>query len=330
MRKTRRQAEESLPSGQNRTTNMLKNYLKIALRNLLRNRTFSVINILGLGIGITGCLIILLYVGHEFSFDRFNKNYNRIYRVGTALYSSGKRTAFATASDKLGPALEENFPEVEEYVRTFNIGEFSRQLVRYRENAFYTRKLTFADSSFFQIFNYHLLEGNPSAVLSAPFSVVLTKATAIKYFGDLDPVGKIMQLAEGDTTFDLKVAGIAADPPSNSSLQFDSLVSFRTLYSPWWREHWAIGMWGALDFDTYVELAKIHSAKSLEAKLPSLIESQPLWKRDMGDTKCPLSSSVSRTSTFFQIVTLIIRPVLKFSRFISFRPSLSSFCLSRA
>ena len=261
---------------------MLENYLKIAFRNLLRNRTFSVINILGLAIGITGCLLILLYVTHEVSFDRFNKNYECVYRTATKLNFSGKTMTVATASDKLGPALKQNFPEVRDYVRLFDIGSFMRQLVRCGDKAYYTEKLMFADSSFFTFFSYKLLEGNPSSVLSAPYSIVITKPMAVEYFGNEDPIGRILQLDEGDTTFSFAVTGIAAEPPSNSSLQFSFLPSFSTLYTNWWKQHFVIDRWGAIQFYTYIKLAENYPVKDCEAKLPSFIGRQLKGDPDLG------------------------------------------------
>ena len=261
---------------------MLKNYLKIAFRNIFRNKLYSFINIVGLSIGIASCLVILLYVQYEFSFDGFNENYNRIYRTASEISFSGKTIRAAVSSDKLGPALKEDVPGVENYTRIFDLGMVARQLVKFQDRAFYTREFMFADSSFFTFFDYKLLEGNPSSVLSTPFSIVITKSMAVEYFGNQDPVGKMVQLDEGDTTFNFTVTGIAADPPSNSSLQFNFLPSFRTLYTSWWKQHFAIDRWGAMQFYTFIMLDDNHSAESLKTGLTQFLERQLKGNPDLG------------------------------------------------
>ncbi len=248
---------------------MLKNYFKIAFRNLLRNKTVSAINVLGLAIGIASCILILLYVQYEFSFDKFNKNYNRIYRTASEISFSGRTIKAAVSSDKLGPALKENIPGVENYARIFDIGVIARQLVRFQNRSFYTRGFMFVDSSFFSIFSYKLLEGNSSSALSVPYSIVITKSAALEYFGDRDPVGQMLQLQQGDTTFNFTVTGVAADPPSNSSLQFQFLGSFSTLYTNWWAQDFSISKWGAMNFYTFILLSDNYSEGNLKAELAS-------------------------------------------------------------
>lgn len=246
---------------------MIKNYFKVALRNLLRNKTFSAINIVGLAIGIASCILILLYVQYEFSFDRFNRKCNRIYRTASEVNFSGRIIKVAVSSDKLGPALKENIPGVENYTRIFDIGMAARELVRFQDKAFYTRQFMFADSSFFSLFDYKLLEGNPSSALRAPYSIVITKSAALEYFGNRDPLGKMVQLQEGDTTFGFTVTGVAADPPANSSLQFRFLASFSTLYTNWWRQDFTIGKWHVMSFHTFVLLSKNYSLSNFRVEL---------------------------------------------------------------
>ncbi len=248
---------------------MLKNYLKIAFRNILRNKVYSFINIVGLSIGIASCLVILLYVRYEFSFDRFNKNYDRIYRTASGISFSGKTIRAAVSSDKLGPALKEDVPGVENYTRIFDLGMIARQLVRFQDRSFYTRRFMFVDSSFFSVFSYKLVEGNSSSALSAPYSIVITKSAALEYFGDRDPVGQAVQLEQGDTTLNFTVTGVAADPPLNSSLRFQFLGSFSTLYTNWWAQDITIGKWGTISYYTFILLSHNQSVGRVRKELAS-------------------------------------------------------------
>ncbi|MCL5268919.1 MAG: ABC transporter permease [Bacteroidetes bacterium] len=251
---------------------MLQNYLKIAFRNIRRNKVYSFINIVGLAIGMASCIVILLYVQYEFSFDRFNMNYKRIYRTASEISFSGRTIKAAVSSDKLGPALIEDVPGVENYMRIFDLGMVARQLVRFQDRSFYTRRFMFVDSSFFSVFSYKLLEGNSSSALSVPYSIVITKSAALEYFGNRDPVGQMVQLEQGDTTLNFTVTGVAADPPSNSSLQFQFLGSFSTLYTNWWAQDFTIGKWGSMDFYTFILLSHDQSVGNLTAKLMSFAE----------------------------------------------------------
>lgn len=248
---------------------MIKNYVRIALRNLLRNRTFSAINIIGLAIGTASCVVILLYVQYEFSFDRFNRNYNRIYRTATEIKFSGTTIKAAVSSDMLGPALKENVSGIENYTRIFDIGMVARQLVKFQDKSFYTQGFMFADSSFFSIFNYKLIEGRPPTALSAPYSIVITKYAASEYFGSRDPLGSVVQLEQGDTTFDFTVTGVAADPPSNSSLQFGFLASFSTLYTNWWKQDFSVGNWRTMSYYTFILLQKNYPVANLKSEVAS-------------------------------------------------------------
>ncbi len=251
---------------------MIENYLKIAFRNILRNKVYSFINIVGLSIGIASCLVILLYVQYEFSFDRFNKNYSRIYRTASEISFSGKTIKAAVSSDKLGPALKDDVPGVENYTRIFDLGMIARQLVKFQDRSFYTRGFMFVDSSFFSVFSYKLLEGNSSSALSVPYSIVITKSAALKYFGDRDPVGQVVQLEQGDTTLNFTVTGVVADPPSNSSLQFQFLSSFSTLYTNWWAHDITIGKWGTISYYTFILSSHSQSAGNLRKELALFTE----------------------------------------------------------
>ncbi len=260
---------------------MLRNYFRIALRNLLRNRLFSLINILGLAVGIASCIVILLYVRYELSFDKFSKNYNLIYRVAQKLEWSGKKMEIAITPAKLGPALKENFPEVKDYERIYDLN-LQREVVRYGDKAYYTKEFIFADTGFFNFFGYHLAEGSATRALSAPFSVVITQAMARKYFGQEDPIGKRVQLAIWNQTFDFTITGVAEDAPSNSSLQYQFIASFSTFYHGWWKNWSGVDYWGSSNFYTYVLLNGREAVRTLDLKLPGLLNGIPGYRKETG------------------------------------------------
>lgn len=266
---------------------MISNYFKIAFRGLLRNKTFSVINILGLAVGIASCILILLYVQYEFSFDKFNKNYSQIYRVTQNLKWSGKKMEIAITPAKLGPALKENFPEVTGYERIYDLN-FQREVVRYKNEAYYTREFIFADGGFFNFFGYHLIEGSASQALLDPFSVVITQSMARKYFGHADPIGKTVQLAIWNQTFDFTITGVAEDAPSNSSLQYEFIASFSTFYQGWWKNWSGVDYWGSSNFYTYVLLNGKKNARTLDLKLPGFLNGLPGYREETGDMQASL------------------------------------------
>lgn len=198
---------------------MLKNYLKIAFRNLLRSKLYSVINIAGLAIGMAATILILLWVTNELSFNRFNKNLDRIYIVAqTQHYQTiGDFTVLPTPLP-LAQTLKQEYPEIEHATRYLTFGSVTLS----RNNINFSERMSAADSTFFKVFTFSFLEGDPSTALSSPSSIVITEETAKKLFGSANPIGKTITF---DGRLDLKVAGVIADVPKNSDLQFDGLVS---------------------------------------------------------------------------------------------------------
>ncbi len=192
---------------------MLRNYLVTAWRNLMKNKVFSFINIFGLTVGITVCLMIFLYIMNEFSFDRFHAREKRIYRV-MRTYDPAK-PGVPYLSGPYAPALLNDFPgEIRQAVRVV----LSNNLLTYNDRSFNEKKVFLADSDFFTLFSFPLLRGNPATALKDVNSIVLTQTTAKKYFGNQDPMGKIIEM---DKDRKVKVTGIAADVPINSHLDFD-------------------------------------------------------------------------------------------------------------
>ena len=199
---------------------MLKNYLRIALRNLKKYKAYSLINISGLAVGIACCIAIMLYVQDELGYDKFNKHAERIYRVAFhAVLPSLKEDGTLTPSP-LGPALLAEFPQVAAYTR---IEGWMAPVLRYGSKAFSEPQFLEVDSTFFDVFTVHFLGGNPKTALTQTNSVVLTESMARKYFGSADPMGKILNV---DHKSDWIVTGVIKDWPENSHFKFDFLGSF--------------------------------------------------------------------------------------------------------
>jgi putative ABC transport system permease protein len=199
---------------------MLKNYLRVALRNLKNHRAFSFINIIGLAIGITCCIAIMLYVQDELSYDRFNIHADMIYRVAFHAVLPNLNEDGTLTPSPMGPALLAEFPQVVAYTR---IEGWMAPVLRYGGKAFSEPRFLEADSTFFAVFTVHFLGGNPKTALAQPNSVVLTESMAKKYFGSANPMGKILN---ADHKSDWIVTGVIKDWPENSHFKFDFLGSF--------------------------------------------------------------------------------------------------------
>ncbi len=202
---------------------MLKNYLKVALRNISRTKIFSLINITGLAIGMAGTLMILMYVTNELSYENFHKNRKRIYRVSVEFGEKDNTMRFAAAMPALGPALVEEVPEVINAVR------FERDvhaLLEYGERKFNEQNFFFADPSVFEVFSFSMIKGSEQTALDDPLSTVITERAAQKYFGDEEPVGKSMMYNQ---KYPLNITGVIKDIPANTHLMCDFLVSYSSL-----------------------------------------------------------------------------------------------------
>lgn len=200
---------------------MFLNHLKIAFRKLRREKLYSLINITGLSIGLACCILIFLFVQDEIRYDKFQENSQRIYRLLNVNEGSSKKTA--THPAPFLPALSENIPEIEQAARM--ILYYNDKLVSYEDNQ-YLSDLIYSDPGFFKMFSFDLVKGNPVDILDKPKSAVLTKSTAKKYFGDSDPIGKIITL---DNKHNLTVTGIMKDFPEQSHLQSDMVISYKSM-----------------------------------------------------------------------------------------------------
>lgn len=245
---------------------MLKSYLTIALRNLRRHKGYSFINIAGLAIGMAACVLILLFVRHEFSYDRYHERADDIYRVYMDRTSGEEVIHWARTPAPLAPALADAFPEIRAAVR---IRKNPRtDLVRYGDKEFYEDRFYFADSNVFDVFSFSLKQGNPETALRDPHAVVITEEVARKYFGDEDPVGKVLTF---ENTVDFTVTGILDDVPSASHFVFDFLASFESLKETLGAQR--VANWAWVDHHTYVLLEPGSDAAVLESKLPGFLGS---------------------------------------------------------
>jgi len=206
---------------------MIKNWLRTALRNIRRNPTSSVINIFGLTIGLSSCLLIALFIRHELSYDNFETKGPRIARVimGYRFDGGGDMRWGNFTSTKVAPTFRRNFPEIETAVRM----KEDDRTVSYQDKLFTEKKLMFADSSFFDVFSFGLLKGDIHTALNGPRKIIVTKSAARRYFGNEEPVGKLLRIGTDSVLYE--VTGLMADVPSNSQFKFDFLASFSSLYA---------------------------------------------------------------------------------------------------
>jgi putative ABC transport system permease protein len=241
---------------------MFTNYLKIAFRNLTRNKVFSIINLLGLSTGITVCLMIFLFISNEFSVDDFHKNGKNIYRVMRGINHDGKAMDVSYLSGPYAPALLTDFTgQIEQAIRV----NPTNALITAQDKSFHERKIIDADPTFFTFFSFPLLKGDPATALLDPASVVLTESTAKKYFGSADnAMGKIVKV---DKSLAVKVTGIAQDVPANSHLDFDLVIPLENYKDRGWMTTWINnGLY------TYVQLAPTVNEEQVERNFPRFMD----------------------------------------------------------
>src|SRR6478735_8277629 len=192
---------------------MFKNYFKVALRYLLRYKTYTVINLLGLSVGITCCILIMLFVRSEFSYDRFHTKADRIYRVWQEEKFQGEDFVNTITPLPMGPAMQSNLPEVEAMCRVYQ----TNTLIKIGDNSF-NENVTMVDPSLFKIFDFKLLQGSRENPFPNNNSVIVTTAIAKKYFGNTNPIGKRFEMQLGNENKLFTIAGIAAPVPEESSI----------------------------------------------------------------------------------------------------------------
>jgi len=246
---------------------MLKNYLIFTFRNLLKHKSHTTINILGLAIGIASFLIIYLYISDELSYDRYHQNADNIYRLVNVYDFDGVGENSASAPFPVAFTLKNDYPDmIQNIVRLFNF-QAPSSFVEYEENKYNEKYFFFADSTFFEIFDYEFIAGNPEEALDEINQVVITESTAKKYFGDQNPMGKSIRF---ETNLDLQVSGVIKDVPEQSHFKFDflgSMSSLRPVFGGKLPQTW---VWNPCW--TYLQLADNVDPKSLEAEFPDYIQ----------------------------------------------------------
>ena len=239
-------------------------YLKIAIRNILRHKVYSFINIVGLAVGMACTILILLWVQYELSFDLYHEKADRIYRLVTYGTVGKMKGGYAVSNYIAGKTLVKDYPEVERSAR-FQKVPF-KILIQYKDKQYFEDNIFLADDTAFNIFTFPLIKGNPQDALKSAFSIVITEDLAQKYFRDEDPIGSVIK---ADNKLEYTVTGVMKNIPPNSHFIFNALVSFETLrylydnYQKEREEDWLVH-----DNYTYLLLRKAYDHRDLEKKIP--------------------------------------------------------------
>jgi predicted permease len=249
---------------------MFKSYLKVAWRNILRHKAFSSINIVGLAIGLTCSIFILLWVQHELSYDRFNKDASRMYRLVCA--ASGFKAAVNPAG--MPAELKARMPEIEEATR---ISQFQSRVLQVGDKKFEEKQLLCVDSNFLRMFTYPLIKGDRKTALMRPDAIIISQAMATKYFGKENPLGKFIKRDPG---INMTVTGIMKDVPATSHVKFDAVMPMSSIYN----DNWDLknNVWDNFNFFTYLKLNKEPDKKQIE-KFNSRIDE--IYKQHEKDLK---------------------------------------------
>ncbi len=264
---------------------MFRNYIKIAFRTLRKHKLYSLINIFGLTLGISCCILIYLFIQNEFSYDKFHDNAENIYRIEEINYYAPKASIepnpfFDTRSPEnvrkspwlpmpLGPALKDRIPEIEKYSR-FDQNSYIVAGV----NQSFEEEISFVESNFFEVFSFPLIQGAPESVLSEPNDMVITPQIADKYFGDVDPIGKTLTLLLSNTEHIFTVKGIAEPSPANSSIQYSVVVRIEN--KPGYERN--MSRWNSFNTPLFVQLSPTANITEFEEKLNQFAEER--WSED--------------------------------------------------
>jgi putative ABC transport system permease protein len=248
---------------------MLKNYLKVILRNLKEQKGYSFINIASLAIGLSCCLLIMLYIRYEFSYDKYHNDAQYIYRL--VREHQGELTWYNSSEHPLAASLKEDFPEVVKATRVKKNDEVG--VVEHESKRFNEAGIYFVDQDFLDIFTFPLLSGDVRTALKEPFSVLITQEMAEKYLGNEEPMGKTLRIKEwyGEKKYDYKIRGVLENIPQNSHFRFDFLVSYNTLYTLKRGGIDSVETWDYYEPKTYVRLASPADPIELEGKFPAFL-----------------------------------------------------------
>jgi putative ABC transport system permease protein len=245
---------------------MFKNYIKTAVRAILRHKGISLINILGLALGLACFLLIVFFIQYENSYDSFHADADRIYQMVRVNYTGDDVERRVNTGAPLAPLMLDNFPAVEEAVR---LTRFDGMLVSHGQNKFIENRFFFADPSFFDVFSFALAAGDPATALNEPFTVILSRAAAKKYFGEQNPIGEVITYQFSRESYPFRVTGVLEELPGNSHMDFDFVASYagmRTMVGDWFlTNHWDSPTW------TYVKLKKGSDSAALEDLMPDFI-----------------------------------------------------------
>ncbi len=235
---------------------MLKNLFKTAIRHILKHFGYSILNILGLTLGISSALFLIIYVSDEVSYDRFHKKADRIYRVSSKITEPDDQFTWIVAQIPFGPQVVQDYPEVQSFVRFINM---PRALYKYEDKEFNEENFYYVDSTLFEIFTYEVIKGDVKSALLEPNKIILTERIANKYFGNTDPIGKT--LTAGTNTYE--VTGVIKDVPSNSHFRFDALAARNNLPKQ-------LGTWGNFGVYTYLLFPENFDVKTFETKMQEM------------------------------------------------------------
>jgi putative ABC transport system permease protein len=261
---------------------MIKNYFKIALRNLKKNKAFSFINILGLAVGLTCFMLISVFVFNELSYDKYPADAKNIYRVILSVTGNGDVAAYPLVDVAVGEGIKNAFPEVKASTRIAPATDF----IKYDDKQFKEEKIAFVDSNMLQMFSIPLIEGNIQTALVQPNSIVISKAFAKKYFGNEEALGKSLAVGTGGDLY--KVTGVIDEVPENSHFHFDAFLSLAS-------RHLTRKTWSNIGFFTYLLLNKNTDPKKLESKFPQLVAEHvvPEIQHDMGVSLAEAKKSIN-------------------------------------
>ena len=275
---------------------MLQNYVKIAWRNLVRNRAFSAINIIGLSMGLATCMLISLFVLDELSYDRFNEKADRIVRVIFRGSIQGGKMNEAHVMPPVAKTLKADYPEVLESTRLRGGGS---PLITVGDKTFKDDEIAYVDSNFFQVFTLPLLQGDAKTALIRPYTAVITQKMARKYFGNDNPIGKVVTIKDRQTTY--QITGVMDKVPTNAHFHFDLFISMAS------RQDAQSNSWMESEFHTYLVLPKGYDYRQLEAKMPQVVEKYmgPQLQQAMGMTLAQFRQKGNDIGLFLEPLTNI-------------------------
>lgn len=237
---------------------MLKNLIKTAFRHILKHFGYSILNILGLTIGISSALFLIIYVSDEVSYDKYHENANRIYRVSSKITEPDDQFTWNVAQIPFGPQVVQDYPEVESFVRFINM---PRALYKYEDKEFNEENFFYVDSTLFNIFSYEVIKGDIRSAIVEPGKIILTEKTATKYFGNTDPIGKTLSV----DTNTFEITGVIKDVPFNSHFRFDAVAARNNLPKQ-------LGSWGNFGVFTYLLFPENLDVKSFETKIQGMFD----------------------------------------------------------